>query len=131
MICLRFLASLMMGMSAHEAKARIPDIETFTELGDFLQMPVRTYSSGMMIRLMFAVATSVQPEILLVDEMFGAGDAAFRDKARQRMRGLVSEAKIFVFASHDHELLREHCNRVFELEHGRITERPLSVLSGG
>jgi len=113
---------LMMGMSPNEAHASISDIEDFTELGDFLQLPVRTYSSGMIMRLMFAVATSVQPEILLIDEMFGAGDSAFRDKAHARMKSLISSSKIFVFASHSHELLREYCKRVFWLEHGRLSE---------
>jgi ABC-type polysaccharide/polyol phosphate transport system ATPase subunit len=114
---------LMMGMSATEARQKIPEIEDFTELGDFLQLPVRTYSSGMTMRLMFAVATSIQPEILLIDEMFGTGDAAFQEKARQRMKSLISASKIFVFASHSHELIREHCQRLFVLEHGKLYEK--------
>jgi len=119
---------LMMGMTPAEARAKIPDIEEFTELGDFLQLPVRIYSSGMTMRLMFAVATSVQPEILLIDEMFGTGDAAFQEKARARMKSLISTSKIFVFASHSHELLREYCNRVFFLEHGNLRDADISAL---
>ncbi|HSV85646.1 MAG TPA: ABC transporter ATP-binding protein [Levilinea sp.] len=111
---------LMMGMTSAEARAAIPEIESFTELGDFLQLPVRTYSSGMMMRLMFAVATSIKPEILLVDEMFSAGDAAFQEKAKARMRALINSAQIFVFASHSPELIKEFCKRVFRLEHGLL-----------
>jgi len=111
---------LMMGMTSAEARAAIPEIESFTELGDFLQLPVRTYSSGMMMRLMFAVATSIKPEILLVDEMFDAGDAAFQEKAKVRMRALINSAQIFVFASHSPELIKEFCKRVFRLEHGLL-----------
>lgn len=120
---------LIMGMTLAEAQARIPDIEAFTELGDFLQLPVRTYSSGMTMRLMFSVATSVQPEILLIDEMFGTGDAEFQEKARARMRTLISTSKIFVFASHSHDLLREYCKRIFRLEHGRLIETGQNVFS--
>lgn len=118
---------LMMGMSLREIRSKVPDIEEFTELGDFLQLPVRTYSSGMTIRLMFAVATSVQPEILLIDEMMGTGDASFQEKARARMCSLISASKIVVIASHSVALLREHCRRMFHLEHGRVFERELDL----
>ncbi|MBD3816802.1 MAG: sugar ABC transporter ATP-binding protein, partial [Halothiobacillus sp.] len=77
-------------------------------------------SSGMTMRLMFAVATSGQPEILLVDEMFGTGDAGFQERAKARMRDMIAKAEIFVFASHDHKLLGELCDRVFELSHGKM-----------
>jgi ABC-type polysaccharide/polyol phosphate transport system ATPase subunit len=111
---------MLMGIQIKEMRTKIPDIEEFTELGDFLNLPVRTYSSGMTMRLMFAVATSGQPEILLVDEMFGTGDAGFQEKAKARMRDLIANAEIFVFASHDHKLLGELCDRVFELSHGKV-----------
>jgi len=113
---------MLLGFSKKDITATLPDIEDFTELGDFLSMPVRTYSSGMTMRLMFAVATAIQPEILLVDEMFGTGDAEFREKAEQRMLRFVREAKIFVFASHDTQLLEKYCKRIFRIEHGVITE---------
>lgn len=119
---------LMMGMGPTEAKGRIPDIEMFTELGDFLQLPVRTYSSGMVMRLMFAMATSVEPEILLIDEMFGTGDTAFQEKAHARMKALIGSSKIFVFASHSHQLLREYCQRIFLLDHGIVREVGLDAL---
>lgn len=119
---------LMMGLTLNQARRRIPEIEEFTELGDFLQLPVRTYSSGMTIRLMFAVATSVEPEILLIDEMFGIGDPGFQEKAHARMKSLISSSKIFVFASHSHSLLREYCKRIFLLDHGVLREVGLDTL---
>jgi lipopolysaccharide transport system ATP-binding protein len=114
--------SILMGMSEKEIWARLEDIEQFTQLGDFLQLPVRTYSSGMATRLMFAVATSTNPDILLVDEIFGTGDAEFQIKARERMESLIRSVGIFVFASHSKELIKNYCNRFFQLEHGSLKE---------
>lgn len=119
---------MMMGLGLEQARALTPDIEAFTELGEFLRLPVRTYSSGMTMRLMFAVATSNVPEILLIDEMFSAGDANFQEKSSERIQRLISEAHIFVFASHDHDLLKKYCNRLFRLEHGTLTEVPMDSL---
>lgn len=114
--------SVMLGISPKQAKANIPEIEEFTQLGNFLQLPVRTYSSGMATRLMFAVATSARPDILLVDEIFQTGDAEFHEKAQQRMHNFIKSAGIFVFASHNMALLRKHCNRFFRLLHGNLKE---------
>jgi lipopolysaccharide transport system ATP-binding protein len=114
--------AVMMGISPGRAKANIPEIEEFTQLGNFLQLPVRTYSSGMATRLMFAVATSVRPDILLVDEIFQTGDAEFQDKAQKRMHDFIKSAGIFVFASHNIKLLKKHCNRFLKLEHGMLWE---------
>jgi ABC-type polysaccharide/polyol phosphate transport system ATPase subunit len=116
---------LMLGMTHAEIRAAMPGIEELTDLGNYLNMPVRTYSAGMTMRLMFAVATSHRPEILLIDEMFGAGDAAFQKKAEERMRSLIDSASIFVFASHSIGLLQQYCQRVFKLEHGSLTEVPM------
>jgi ABC-type polysaccharide/polyol phosphate transport system ATPase subunit len=113
---------LLLGMSKTQVQNLIPAIEDFTELGNFLEAPVRTYSSGMLMRLMFAVSTSNQPEILLVDEMFGTGDKGFQQKAQARMESIISSAKIFVFASHSEDLIKRFCNRVFELKHGSVHE---------
>ncbi len=113
---------MLLGSSKLEMEHATPGIEAFTELGDFLRMPVRTYSSGMIMRLMFAISTSIRPEILLIDEMFGTGDAAFQEKATQRMQELIQSARIFVFASHSHELIKKYCKKVFVLEHGKMTE---------
>lgn len=120
---------MVMGLSYGEAKALTPDIEAFTELGDFLQLPIRTYSSGMTMRLMFAVATATTPEILLLDEMFSTGDAGFQEKSQARIRKIIDESKIFVFASHDLNLIKTYCNRVFRLEHGHLEEVPLETLA--
>lgn len=113
---------VLMGMGMGEIKEKTQEIEDFTQLGDFLQLPVRTYSSGMSTRLMFAVATSTQPDILLVDEIFGMGDAEFQVKAKQRMEQLVRSVGVFVFASHNHDLIKTYCNRFFRLEHGTVHE---------
>jgi ABC-type polysaccharide/polyol phosphate transport system ATPase subunit len=114
--------SLLLGIKQAEIRARMADIESFTQLGQFLNLPVRTYSSGMTTRLMFAVATSTQPDILLVDEVFGAGDAEFQQKAAQRMEALISSVRIFVFASHDMQALKRYCRRFLHLEHGQVRE---------
>lgn len=113
---------LLLGYRSNEIDKLIPSIESFTELGGFLEAPVRTYSSGMLMRLMFAVNTAKMPEILLVDEMFSAGDKDFQEKAEDRMRNVISAAKIFVFASHSDYLINKFCNRIFELKHGRMCE---------
>jgi ABC-type polysaccharide/polyol phosphate transport system ATPase subunit len=114
--------SMLLGLSEQAIRAKLPDIEEFTQLGEFLRLPIRTYSSGMATRLMFAVATSTEPDILLVDEVFGTGDAEFQEKARNRMEALISSVGIFVFASHDHAALKRYCKRFFRLEHGSMTE---------
>lgn len=119
---------LLMGFSRGDAKSKVPDIEEFSELGNFLQLPVRTYSSGMTMRLMFAVATSVKPEILLIDEMFGTGDSEFQKKAEIRMHDWISAADIFVFASHDMGLIKRLCNKIFKLEHGNVTEVDINAI---
>lgn len=113
---------MLLGSTRSEISMIVPEIEDFTELGDFLQLPVHTYSTGMKMRLMFAVGTAVRPEILLVDEMFGTGDAAFQAKAQDRMKTLIGNAEIFVFASHSTELIKQFCKRVFSLEHGKLVE---------
>lgn len=120
--------SRLLGRSAGEVEVALPQIEEFTQLGDFLNLPVRTYSSGMTTRLMFAVATSTEPDILLLDEVFGAGDAEFQVHARERMEALIQNVGIFVFASHEHDKLRQYCRRFFRLQHGALTEVDASHL---
>jgi ABC-type polysaccharide/polyol phosphate transport system ATPase subunit len=112
--------SMLLGATLAEAKARIAEIDDFAELGKFLAMPIRTYSAGMLTRLMFAVATAVNPDILLVDEVMGAGDQSFQRKARQRMGESAEKSAIFVLASHSEELLKLFCNRICTLSHGRL-----------
>ncbi|MGX8009142.1 ABC transporter ATP-binding protein [Mesorhizobium sp. ORM8.1] len=112
--------SMLLGATFKEAEASIPDIEAFTELGSFLNVPIRTYSAGMTTRLLFAVATAVHPEVLVVDEVFGAGDVGFQAKARKRMAEFVERASIVILASHSTEILDQFCNRRIMLEHGQI-----------
>ena len=95
-------------------------IADFSELGEFLDMPVRYYSSGMLVRLAFSVATAIEPEILIVDEVLSAGDLSFQAKAQQRMQALISHAQAVVVVSHDLGSLAKMCSRVLWLDHGRI-----------
>ncbi len=98
------------------------DVAEFAELGEFLELPVRFYSSGMTVRLAFAMATAIRPQILLMDEWFLAGDAAFMEKARARLETLVREAKILVLSTHMEAVVRSWATRVIWLDHGRIRE---------
>lgn len=114
------LRSYYMGMAPSEVRARVAEVAAFTELGDYLNMPVRTYSSGMILRLAFAVATCVQPEILLMDEWMMAGDASFLKKARARMENFVSQSSIMVLATHSESLMAEWCNKAIYLHQGQV-----------
>jgi len=114
------IRGMYMDVHPRDMRAQVDEVAEFTELGSFIDMPVRTYSSGMMVRLCFAVATSLRPEILLMDEWLAAGDAAFLHKARQRMEGFVSSTSILVLASHTLPLLEEWCNRAILLDQGRV-----------
>jgi lipopolysaccharide transport system ATP-binding protein len=96
------------------------DVAAFAELGDFLDLPVRIYSAGMVVRLGFALATAIKPQILLMDEWFLAGDAAFMAKARKRLEEMVRGAEILVLSTHSTEIVRSWCTRVLWLEQGRI-----------
>lgn len=114
------LRSAIMGMDPREMADKFEQIADFSGLGDFLDMPFRTYSSGMQLRLAFATSTAVRPEILIMDEWLSTGDEDFKERANQRMRELVDSTKILVLASHSVDLLKKNCNRVVWLEHGRI-----------
>jgi len=119
------LRGVMAGLKLREIRAKIEEIAEFTELGDYLGMPVRTYSSGMLLRLAFAVSTSVAADILLMDEWLSVGDAEFSKKASARLQQLVERTPILVLASHSPELIRKTCNRVFRLAHGKLVEEGL------
>lgn len=114
------IRGMLLGMSPAEIEAKLPEIGAFSELGEFLDYPVRTYSAGMFIRLAFSVSTSINPEILLIDEVMGAGDMNFADKARRRMFEFMEQGKILVFASHSPELLASMCTRTIWLERGAV-----------
>jgi lipopolysaccharide transport system ATP-binding protein len=115
------LRGLVMGLNNKQIKDRIEEIASFTGLGPFLGMPIKTYSSGMIARLAFAVTTAVDADILLMDEWIGVGDADFRHAAHERLMTIVEDAKIFVFASHDYGMLRIMCNKFLGLRGGRST----------
>jgi lipopolysaccharide transport system ATP-binding protein len=107
-------------MTKAEIAEKLDEIIEFSELGDFVDMPLRTYSTGMHLRLAFAVSTTVRPEILLMDEWLSVGDEGFKQKAEERMNELVKSTNILVIASHSRELVMHTCNRVLWLEHGKI-----------
>lgn len=111
---------VFLGMTYSEVNAKLAEIEEFTELGPYLSLPLRTYSTGMMVRLGFAASTAVRPQILIMDEMIGAGDMAFAEKARIRVTEYVDNAHILVLASHNNAILSQFCNKAIFLEAGRI-----------
>jgi lipopolysaccharide transport system ATP-binding protein len=115
-----YLRGIMNGFKPSLIRSKIDEIADFTELGEYLNLPVRTYSSGMMLRLTFAISTSIQADILLMDEWLSVGDADFREKAAKRLKSLVDNASILVIASHNPELIDNVCNKKLQLEHGKI-----------
>jgi lipopolysaccharide transport system ATP-binding protein len=115
-----FLRSAMMGIPAKTVEANIEEIIAFSELGQYIEMPVRVYSSGMHLRLAFAVSTFMAADILLMDEWISVGDQGFAEKAEARLRELVDRSKILVIASHSPDFLRSICTRLIWLEHGEI-----------
>lgn len=114
------LRAAMMGMRPNELREQFDGIAEFTGLGDFLDMPFRTYSSGMQLRLAFSTSTAIRPEILVMDEWLSTGDEDFKQKADRRLREIVETTKILVLASHSRELLQKNCNRILWMEHGRV-----------
>lgn len=114
------LRGVFVGMSMAEAKAIIPEVAEFSELGDYLDLPMRTYSSGMTLRIAFAVSTARPPEILLLDELISVGDASFAKKAKQRIEAMMNKASILVLASHSSQMLKQYCNRAILMNEGRI-----------
>lgn len=116
------LRGLVSGLSVREIEAKTEEIAEFSGLGPFLAMPMKAYSSGMQARLAFATATSVEADVLLMDEWIAVGDANFRAQAHDRLTGLVERANILVIASHDPNLVRSLCNKVMRLDHGVASE---------
>ncbi len=114
--------SYLQGETPRTVKEKRDAIAEFSELGDFLNTPVRYYSAGMLVRLAFSIATAIDPEILLVDEVLSVGDLAFQQKARERMRDMVDRAHLLVMVSHDLDTLPKICNRAIWLDHGRMVK---------
>lgn len=124
-----YIRGVLLGLTKKQIDESFDEIVEFSELGDFIDMPVRTYSSGMHLRLAFSVATIIRPEILLMDEWLSVGDAAFNAKAEERLQELVQSSRILVIASHSRELVERTCNRVMWFEHGclRMDSDPREV----
>lgn len=115
------LVGALHGKTRREMKAKFEDIEQFTELKDYLKIPVYTYSSGMRVRLAFAIATCMESDILILDEVIGAGDHSFIEKAHSRLKNLVHKSKILILASHSTQILHQFCNKALILDRGKCT----------
>lgn len=115
-----FLRGLLLGLSKSEIQKKIPEIAAFAELGDFLQMPLNSYSTGMLVRLGFSIMTCVRSDILLIDEIFGTGDAPFICKAKAKIEELAHPSNILVLSTHDEEMIHAFCNKILWLEHGTV-----------
>ncbi len=111
---------LLLGYSPKQIREIEEEIIAFADLGEFMDYPIKTYSAGMLVRLAFAISTSVKGEILLLDEVIGAGDAVFMAKARKRIESLIDHAEIMVLASHDFGSLRDFCSRIIVMDHGKL-----------
>jgi lipopolysaccharide transport system ATP-binding protein len=124
------LNAVLLGLSIEEAREALPSIFAFSELGDFIEQPMRTYSSGMMVRLGFAVAVHVEPEILLVDEVLAVGDAEFQSKCFEHIRRLRERGVTIIMASHDLPSIQKYTDHAMLLEHGQIAleGKPATVL---
>lgn len=114
------VGALVRGLHRREIPNIIEEVESFAELGEFLNLPIRTYSTGMNARLMFAIATCVPPDILLVDENIGAGDERFQVKVRERVKNYISKAKTFFLASHNPIMMSEWCSKGLLLHEGKV-----------
>lgn len=124
------LRGLIHGIPRQDVSRLMPDIADFSGLGDYLEMPVRTYSTGMLMRLGFAIATSIRSDVLLMDEWLSVGDEDFRRRAEERLRQLIDNTGILVLASHSVELIHRECDRVIELTHGVIaSDTPIAPVS--
>jgi lipopolysaccharide transport system ATP-binding protein len=115
------MRGIVMGLTPRQVTARLDEIAEFTDLGEYLGMPIRTYSTGMQMRLAFAVSTSVDADILLMDEWLSVGDAEFQEKAAKRLAAMVDRTPVLVVATHSMDLVKKTCTRMIRLEHGRIS----------
>ena len=125
-----FLRGKLLGLSKKEIDTKIEEIIEFSELGDYINLPVRIYSSGMLLRLAFAVSTSITADILIMDEWLSVGDGSFGERASKRLQDLVDNSEILVIASHNKSLIEQTCNKVVWLEHGVIKKTgPVSEIT--
>jgi ABC-type polysaccharide/polyol phosphate transport system ATPase subunit len=117
------LAGTLMGLTRQQVRALTPHIVEFAELGEFIDQPVRTYSSGMRARLAFALATSIEPDVLIIDEALSVGDAYFKQKCRQRLQELIQRARAIVLVSHSIETVQQLCARGVWLHRGEVVQQ--------
>jgi len=115
-----YLRSQILGLSRRQIEERLDGIIAFSGVGEFIDLPMRTYSSGMVMRLMFSIVTSVDSDIILMDEWMSVGDSNFALQAEEKLNQMMSDAKIVVIASHDIDMLKKNCNKLIKLEHGKI-----------
>lgn len=115
-----YLRGLQMGLSIKEVKELVPNVIEFSELGEHINKPINTYSTGMLLRLAFAISTMIEPDILVLDEWIGAGDAKFRNKAQERMESLVDNSKGLILASHSNALMKRLCNKAIVINDGQL-----------
>lgn len=116
------MRGVLLGLGQREIARLVPEVAEFTELGEYLKLPIRCYSQGMMLRLAFGISTATQPEIILLDEIIGVGDRSFAEKARQRLKTLIENASILVLASHDPNIITQNCSSAIWLSHGRVVD---------
>ena len=117
-----YLRGALIGFERRWLTGKVSDIVDFAGLGDFIRMPIRTYSTGMQMRLAFSIATLVQPEILVMDEWLNVGDAEFKEKAEKRLNEIVDKSSILIIATHSPELVTQVCNRRVRLDHGMLMD---------
>lgn len=115
-----FLRAIIMGLTRREIEPLVDEICEFAELGDYIHMPMRAYSSGMSMRLAFAISTCIPADIILMDEWMSVGDAEFSRKSQSRLQAMVDQARILILASHDEHLIRKNCNKIMHLDHGKL-----------
>lgn len=115
-----YLNGAILGYTKQQLSIIEPEIIAFAELQNFIDTPVKYYSTGMYMRLAFSLATAMHPDILVLDEIFAGGDASFMEKARVRMHGMIDNANIMIMVSHDHQLVKSLCNRVIWMDHGKL-----------
>jgi ABC-type polysaccharide/polyol phosphate transport system ATPase subunit len=116
------MRGILLGLTSQKISRLMDDVTEFTELGDYLKLPVRCYSQGMMLRLAFGISTAIQPEIILLDEIIGVGDQAFAARARDRLQLLIDAASILVLATHDTNIITQRCSSALWLSHGRVVD---------
>lgn len=114
------IRGMILGLSKPDIRQIIPKVEEFSELGDFMKMPIKSYSAGMKVRLAFGIITNVYSEILLIDEIVNVGDANFIEKAKAQMKSLVHQSEFMVLSTHDTNIVKEFCNKAILLKEGRI-----------